>query len=59
MNHPASHSLTGAVKALGTHDTGRLLKRVLVELNKELNKLDSARSLVTKLAVRRSPAVKE
>lgn len=51
-NHPAAHSLTAAVKALGTHDTGRLLKRVLAQLDKELDKLDAARVAVTSAGVR-------
>lgn len=52
-NHPAAHALTGAMKALGMHDTGRLLKRVLAELDKELDKLDVARAAVISAGVRR------
>lgn len=45
-NHTAAQALTTAMKALGTHDTGRLLKRVLAELSKELDRLDAARKAV-------------
>lgn len=61
-NHPAAHSLTAALKALGTHDTGRLLKAVLGQLDVQLDKLDAARAAVitagvsdTKAAVASSP----
>ncbi|CAB1120780.1 unnamed protein product [Ectocarpus sp. CCAP 1310/34] len=45
-NHAASQALTSAMKALGTHDTARLLKRVLVALDRELDRLDAARKAV-------------
>lgn len=45
-NHAAAQALTSAMKAVGTHDTGRLLKRVLAELSKELDKLEAARQAV-------------
>lgn len=45
-NHTASQALTAAMKALGTHDTGRVLKRVLAELSKELDRLEVARKAV-------------
>lgn len=35
-----------AMKALGSHDTGRLLKRVLGDLGKELNSLEEARRAI-------------
>lgn len=51
-NHAASQALTTAMKALGTHDTGRLLKRLLAELGKELDRLDAARRAVVEAGVR-------
>lgn len=51
-NHTAAHALTCAVKALGAHDTGRLLKRVLAELKKELDRLEAARKAVVAAGVR-------
>ncbi|CAN0332618.1 unnamed protein product, partial [Ectocarpus sp. 13 AM-2016] len=45
-NHAASQALTSAMKALGAHDTARLLKRVLVALDRELDRLDAARKAV-------------
>lgn len=35
-----------AMKALGSHDTGRLLKRVLGDLGKELDSLEEARRAI-------------
>lgn len=54
-NYTASHALTSALKALGTHDTGRLLKRILTGLSKELDGLEVARKAVTDSGVRTSP----
>lgn len=42
-NHSAAQALSSALKALGTHDTGRLLVRVFGELEKELDNLEAAR----------------